>query len=168
MAETADKIVETGLFEADSEQMRAANVNQQTGLATDYLNHFNEPIMLVQMLAEMPEFVEDIRGWQAKSYAEHFQTSGLKYAGFIVAAYDHAPPHIIESFENVTQTLTDFILSVPESYSALLEAGNTDAAAEYLVQTTQSLNQLADMAAAIVNGDTERVSQDAIDQILQN
>ena len=31
---------------ARAAELKAANINPQTGLATDYLNHFNEAIML--------------------------------------------------------------------------------------------------------------------------
>ena len=37
----------------------AVNINAATGLATDYLNHFNEAIMLLEMLASAPEFRDD-------------------------------------------------------------------------------------------------------------
>ena len=30
------------------------NINPATGLATDYLNHFNEAIMLLDMLSKLP------------------------------------------------------------------------------------------------------------------
>jgi hypothetical protein len=33
--------------EARIARLRAANINPRTGLATDYLNHFNEAIMLL-------------------------------------------------------------------------------------------------------------------------
>ena len=45
--------------EARAAQLRAANINPRTGLATDYLNHFNEAIMLLEMITDMPECAED-------------------------------------------------------------------------------------------------------------
>jgi hypothetical protein len=39
--------------------LAAANINPQSGLATDYLNHFNEAIMLLEMIPDMPDCVED-------------------------------------------------------------------------------------------------------------
>ena len=63
----------TGLIdEARAAQLRAANINPRTGLATDYLNHFNEAIMLLEMVPDMPECAEDFLSWQPLSYAEHF------------------------------------------------------------------------------------------------
>ena len=40
--------------EARAARLRAANINPRTGLATDYLNHFNEAIMLLEMIPDMP------------------------------------------------------------------------------------------------------------------
>ena len=47
-----------------------ANINPRTGLATDYLNHFNEAIMLLEMLSSGPECIADFLDWKAKSYRE--------------------------------------------------------------------------------------------------
>jgi hypothetical protein len=53
--------------EARAAQLQAANINPRTGLATDYLNHFNEAIMLLEMIPDMPECVEEFLGWQPRS-----------------------------------------------------------------------------------------------------
>ena len=55
--------------------VRGKNINQNTLLATDYLNHFNEIIMLLEMVPSMPECYEDAAGWRPKSYAEHFRAA---------------------------------------------------------------------------------------------
>ena len=39
----------------DAERLAAANINPKTRLASDYLNHFNEAIMLLDLLPSMPE-----------------------------------------------------------------------------------------------------------------
>jgi hypothetical protein len=49
-----------------------ANINPATGLATDYLNHFNEAIMLLEMLSSCPDCRDDLLAWQPMSYREHF------------------------------------------------------------------------------------------------
>ena len=55
-----------------------ANINPATGLATDYLNHFNEAIMLLEMLSSCPECRDDFLGWRPMSYREHFAASRFK------------------------------------------------------------------------------------------
>ena len=58
----------------------AANINPRTGLATDYLNHFNEAIMLLEMIPDMPECAEDFLLWYPLSYREHFTASQFQGA----------------------------------------------------------------------------------------
>ena len=48
--------------------LTAANINPSTGLATDYLNHFNEVVMLMEMLPDMPDCAEDVLEWQPLDY----------------------------------------------------------------------------------------------------
>ena len=50
------------------------NINPATGLSTDYLNHFTEVLMALEMMAGIPECAGDLRAWRPKSYAEHFAT----------------------------------------------------------------------------------------------
>jgi len=42
----------------------SANINPNTGLATDHLNHFNEAIMLLEMVVELPDCIADLNAWQ--------------------------------------------------------------------------------------------------------
>ena len=44
-------------------RLAGTNINPATGLATDYLNHFNEAIMLLEMLSSCPECRVDFLGW---------------------------------------------------------------------------------------------------------
>src|ERR1700749_1605977 len=73
-------------------ELRAANINPQTGLATDYLNHFNEAIMLLEMVPDMPDCAEDFLAWSPLSYAEHFTASKFKAKELAISAYESADP----------------------------------------------------------------------------
>ncbi len=73
------------------EALRAANINPVTGLATDYLNHFNEVMMLMEMLPDMPDCAEDVLDWAPADYTEHFTNSGFKDKELAVLAYQAAP-----------------------------------------------------------------------------
>ena len=61
MNETANR--ESGAdddgFLAMQEKVRDSNIDETTLLATDYLNHFNEIVMLLEMVPEMPEMLDD-------------------------------------------------------------------------------------------------------------
>src|SRR5476651_716364 len=91
----------TDLDEARAERLRAAKINPRTGLATDYLNHFNEAIMLLEMIPDMPECAEEFLAWHPLTYAEHFTASNFKARDLAISAYDSADPAIRTEFDNI-------------------------------------------------------------------
>src|ERR1700737_2477280 len=84
--------------EARAALLRAANINPRTGLATDYLNHFNEAVMLLEMIPDMPECAEDFLDWRPLSYAEHFTASNFRARDLAISAYNSADEHIRVEF----------------------------------------------------------------------
>src|SRR5271169_5600941 len=88
--------------EARAAQLRAANINPRTGLATDYLNHFNDAIMLLEMIPDMPECTEDFLGWTPLSYREHFIASNFKARDLAIEAYESADAAIRAEFDSLT------------------------------------------------------------------
>src|SRR3974377_591246 len=90
--------------EARAAKLRAANINPRTGLATDYLNHFNEAIMLLEMVPDMPECAEDFLAWSPLSYAEHFTASNFKAKELAISAYESADPEVRAEFDQMTET----------------------------------------------------------------
>src|SRR5246127_4128188 len=97
---------------ARAARLRAANINPRTGLATDYLNHFNEAVMLLEMIPDMPECAEDFLAWRPLSYAEHFTASNFKARDLAIAAYESADARIRAEFDNVTSTMTSILTAV--------------------------------------------------------
>src|SRR5690242_21275670 len=93
----------TGLIDpARAEELSAANINPRTGLATDYLNHFNEAIMLLEMIPDIPDCAADFMDWQPLTYPEHFMASNFKARDLAIEAYEQADPDIRARFDNVT------------------------------------------------------------------
>src|ERR1700750_3489684 len=92
--------------EARAAQLRAANINPRTGLATDYLNHFNEAIMLLEMIPDIPECAEDFLAWSPLSYAEHFTASNFKARDLAIEAYEKAEPSVRTQFDHIAHTMT--------------------------------------------------------------
>src|ERR1700761_7320026 len=97
---------------ARAAQLRAANINPRTGLATDYLNHFNEAIMLLEMVPDMPECAADFLGWQPLSYREHFTASNFKARELAISAYESANANIRAEFDDVTSAMTAILMAV--------------------------------------------------------
>src|SRR6201991_3503741 len=95
-----------------AERLRVANINPRTGLATDYLNHFNEAVMLLEMIPDIPECAEDFLAWTPLSYAEHFTATNFKARDLVIEAYEQADPEIRGCFDHLTKTMTEILLAV--------------------------------------------------------
>lgn len=52
-------------------------VHPETGLANDYLNIFNELVMLLEVLPSVPDFRDEVFRWKPVSYIEYFNQSPL-------------------------------------------------------------------------------------------
>src|ERR1700754_5300821 len=95
-----------------AERLRVANINPRTGLATDYLNHFNEAVMLLEMIPDIPECAEDFLAWTPLSYAEHFTATNFKARDLAIEAYESANPDIRAEFDQMTETMTSILREV--------------------------------------------------------
>lgn len=67
MGDAADAMTGQSSYEAIREKAAGSNLDPKTLLATDYLNHFNEIVMLLEMIPDMPDILEDAKEWQPKS-----------------------------------------------------------------------------------------------------
>src|SRR6267142_5002073 len=106
-----------GIDPARAAQLKAANINPRTGLATDYLNHFNEAVMLLEMIPDMPECAEDFLTWRPLSYSEHFTASNFRARDLAIEAYELADAHIRAEFDNITSTMTSILTAVGSAMS---------------------------------------------------
>src|SRR5882724_3882341 len=140
------------LDEARMAQLSAANINPRTGLATDYMNHFNEAIMLLEMIPDMPECAEDFLGWKPLSYAEHFTASNFKARDLAIAAYDSADAGIRAEFDNITSSMTSILTAVS---AAMRDARQDKTRATLAEQATGWVKPLVALAGGIINGGTE-------------
>ena len=127
-----------------------ANINPATGLATDYLNHFNEAIMLLEMMASCPECADDLRAWRPLNYREHFSQPHYKHRAIAIEAYNTADPIA----RHYLDTLSDAMTAVLEGTRKALAADLPPKAATQLaLRTAAWLRPLVARAAAIINGE---------------
>src|SRR5437868_13617120 len=117
--------------EARAAAPRAANINPRTGLATDYLNHVDEAIMLLEMVPDMPECAEDFLTWTPLSYAEHFWASNFKARDLAIEAYELSDAKV--EFDNITASMTSILTA---ARTARREANQDKPRATLAEQTT--------------------------------
>jgi hypothetical protein len=143
----------TGLDEATrAATLKAANINPRTGLATDYLNHFNEAIMLLEMIPDMPDCATDFLEWRPLSYAEHFIASNFKARDLAIEAYESTEPELRAEFDHMTETMTNILTAVSQ---AMREVNQDSTRAKLAVQAISWLKELVAATGGIINGGTE-------------
>jgi hypothetical protein len=137
---------------ARAAELRAANINPRTGLATDYLNHFNEAVMLLEMIPDMPECAEDFLSWQPLSYAEHFTASNFKARDLAIEAYNAADARIRADFDGIASAMTSILTAVG---AAMREAQQDKTRVRLAEQATGWVKPLVMQAGGIINGDRQ-------------
>ena len=138
--------------QARAAELKAANINPRTGLATDYLNHFNEAVMLLEMIPDMPDCAEDFLQWRPLSYPEHFTASNFKARDLAIEAYETADPNIRAEFDHVTGTMTSILTAVGE---AMREAQQDVTRTKLAEQATSWVKPLVTAAGGIINGGSD-------------
>lgn len=142
----------------DRAQLAAANINPTTGLASDYLNRFNEAIMLLDLLSSSPDCIDDFMAWRPMSYREHFQASPLKGRDLAIAAYDAADPTLRACLETLAGTMIAVLEATRAAMSTDLPPERSAALAEHAAAW---LRPLVARAGAVINGNADGIVSDA-------
>jgi hypothetical protein len=143
----------------DAVRLAEANINPATGLATDYLNHFNEAIMLLEMLSSCPDCLDDFLAWRPMSYREHFEASRFKGRAMAIAAYDAADPSLRGCLDTLAGTMTAVLEATRAAMRSDIEP---DSAVGLADRAATLLRPLVARAGAVINGDADSGSGDAI------
>jgi hypothetical protein len=142
----------------DRARLAAANINPATGLASDYLNHFNEAIMLLELLPSCPDCLDDFLAWRPLSYREHFEASRLKGRELAIAAYDAADPNLRSCLDTLAATMTAVLEATRAAMGAELAPERTVALAEH---AAAGLRPLVVRAGALINGQSDGAEPEA-------
>lgn len=153
-------------FAAWQERVRGTNISPTSLLATDYLNHFNEIIMLLGMVPDMPDIIEECRSWQPKGYKDHFRDSGFRDKELAIAAYDEVPPRFKVPFEETVEQMNRVVESAITKIEAANGEGDVHAAAFKAETASRLLQHLLDVASAIIHGAEVTMSQADIDAFM--
>jgi hypothetical protein len=143
-------------------RLTGSAVNPRTLLATDYLNHFNEAIMLLEMAPSMEECIEDLQNWRPKAYEAHFRDSGFKDRLLCIEAYAYVDPAVKARFRAVIGRLGREIL---EACAGLAQAQTHSRLAPHCAAAIERLHPLIDMASGIINGASDMQAIDEAEHI---
>lgn len=154
-------------YEDFCERARGTNVSDKTLLATDYLNHFNEIIMLMELIPDAPECLEDCRAWEPKSYVQHFQDSSIADRDLAIAAYPYSPPQFRGPFDYVVGEMNRLVSTALPAIEAATEKNDEDRRRLIVELTVAGLRALVDRASAAIHGDIHAMDQSEIDRLME-
>ena len=153
-------------YPALRERAMGTNVNEQTLLATDYLNHFNEVVMTLEMLADMPELLDEAKEWAPKSYKDHFRDSTIADRELAIEAYDHAPPKFKEPFDKNIEKINHLMSTSIERLESDIQSGDLDLVRANAKALSQVIQRLMDMCSANIHGSATTMDQSEIDNLI--
>lgn len=148
------------------ERAEGTNVNEQTLLATDYLNHFNELVMTMEMLPDMPELFEEVQAWAPKDYKDHFRDSTIADKELAVDAFDHAPPKFKVPFEQNIEKINSLVLKSMNRLEVDINTGNMDLVRANSGAVSKLIQRLLDMCSANIHGSVTTMDQSEIDNLI--
>lgn len=152
---TIDRAKADQMFRGDfpAELLSAANINPVSFLATDYLNHFNEVVMLMEMVSAMPDMIEDVMAWEPRCYTDHFEQSVFADKDLAIDAYHAAPNAFRDGLEAVVTELDKKIVDMQIMLSGVDPAASMDPAIADRMMTTivSELRPAIDRASCIIN-----------------
>lgn len=148
--------------------VKGTNINEETLLATDYLNHFNEVIMLLELVPDMPECLDDVKEWQPKSYEDHFAQSNFSDKELAVLAYENAPVGYRVPFDETTSQINDKVKQSIVDIEDVQKNGADDHLRDLVSTTTRDIQLLMDRSSAIINGDFEKADEQEAITLDQN
>jgi len=128
--------------------------------------------MLLEMLAAVPESLDDFLAWRPCSYREHFAASNFKNRETVIAAYRESDPAIRKALDALADTMNVMLLATREAMKASTTASSADALANCAVAW---LRPLVARAGYVING-TDAVkarkadagaAQAAVDALMQ-
>ena len=123
-------------------------VNPSSGLANDYLNVFNEILLLLEFLPTMPEMTEEALAWQPRSYREYFEQSTIPGAKHALRAYSSVDPALRKKFEAVLSRMTQIVV---DAQRTLAEEQSRPDYPDCIVQSCEQTAESMRIGLAFVN-----------------
>lgn len=139
-------------FTAFQEKARGTNINEKTLLATDYLNHFNEVVMTIDMLPDMPDCLDMVCEWEPKPYKEHFHDSTIADKDLAVEAYDHVKPLDKKAFEDTISLIDSAIFQAIADAEEAIATGDMEYVRFKIGESALVIHGLQDKLSAIIHG----------------
>jgi hypothetical protein len=149
----------------DKEMLAKANISPKTGFATDYLNVFNEAIMLFGLLGDMPEMIEELVIWEALSYEEHFRRSNFHAKDLAIAVYRLIPSSRKAPFDEMSIELGHMVHDAIKDAEKIINNGGD--LQDFCTETCFALQSVAMMLDGMIHGRAAESAQSDVDAMFK-
>jgi hypothetical protein len=137
------------------EERAACLVNPASGIANDYLNHFNEVLLLIENLPTLlPEMLDELLGWQPVTYREYFAKSLLPGSARALQIYDGLEDSFRRDFESIIDGINAMALASIEVIRAhRSQSGDLDPSkvSDFCENASSAIRSALNRAADLVN-----------------
>ena len=133
-----------------AQALSAINVNLSTGFATNYLNHYVEILLLLEILPSMPECLEDIGLWKPMSYAEHVRQSGLPQWELVLEAFEHSDSKRKDSLRDVTNEVDTEVLRYIDQAQKAVVLGDNEQTAAIALEAKDVLTPMLERISSVI------------------
>jgi hypothetical protein len=154
-------------FRALSQRAENSNVNPKSLLATDYLNHVNEIVMLLDLVPDAPECLDDCKAWQPLAYQDHFRQSNIADRDLAIEAYECSPPAYRQPFDRLVAEMNRLVAISIERLASGLERGDSEMVRIVAETASHNLQDLIGQASAVIHGSDHTVDQAQIDALME-
>lgn len=127
-----------------------ANINPSTGLATDYLNHFNEVIMLLEMLPDIPDCAEDVLAWAPADYITHFEMSKFSEKELAIRAYSAVCTRLRDALEAAIAEIDREVIALQDLLRQ--EMSSMELLQHAQQRAVETIRPLLSQAGSIIHG----------------
>lgn len=133
-----------------AQALSAINVNLSTGFATNYLNHYVEILLLLEMLPSMPECVEDIDLWQPINYADHVRQSGLPKSELVLEAFEHSDAKRREALDDVINEVDNEVLRYIEQAKKAVTLDDKEQTSAISLEAKEVLTPMLEKISSVI------------------
>jgi hypothetical protein len=127
------------------------------GLSNDYLNHYSEALMLIEMAADDPAIGAELADWNPISYRGYFEASELRRASAALLAYEALPEERRLAFEKLVASM-DSLATM--AVFALQSPYDLQTARVFVETTAPPLRGLIARAGAFLNSGGQELVAD--------
>ncbi|MEP3264862.1 MAG: hypothetical protein ABJM86_00070 [Hyphomicrobiales bacterium] len=126
------------------------NVNLVSGLATNYLNHYIEILLLIEMLPDMRECFEDIRTWKPMSYCEHAACSELPNSDLVLKVYDSVDAQRRKNLSTIAHEADKALTSFVNRAGTALDLNDANLLKEIAIEAKEYLTPIIERMTGVI------------------